>query len=296
VDGGKAKALSLWTVDELKQMVKACDGGLDIWAKAKKANKDKDPIIERGSIAPFLGLTYRGLGKITLEAKLDKCGAAQVLIFELTNLSRKADFDEVDCAARAGELSRAEYIWRNERIERQASLVNEIRAFGACKDKWGCELNQRVLDPRLLYLDWDEYLAYLAATAASHLEHYGKYWDAHYKTAYTALYFSFPLISKPSSPPHQDLLSELEMMCGDKPGGEQVNWDQVWGEQVTEETLGVWLRIETRKGSTAKQLEQHLLSSHRFTGSQAARKYWADFLRAHFDELLKAGKPASRGP
>jgi hypothetical protein len=296
VDGGKAKALSFWTVDELKQMLKACDGGLDIWAKAKKANNDKDPEIERGSIAPFLGLTNRSLGKITLESKLNKCGAVQVLIFELTNLSRKADFDEVDCAALAGELSRAEYIWRNEKIERVASLVNEIHAFDACQDKWRCEPNERVSKPGLLYMDSDEYYAYLAATAAAHLEHYGKWWDEHYKTVYTALYFTFPVTGKSSSPPHQDLLSESQKRCGNKPRGEHVDWGQVRGEQVTENTLGVWLRIETRKGVNAKEFEQQMLGSHGFTGSQAARKYWADFMRLHFDELLKARKPAAQAP
>jgi len=42
-------------------------------------------------------------------------------------------------------------------------------------------------------------------------------------------------------------------------------------------------------------LEQRLLGSHEISGSQAAKQYWADFLRQHFDEL-KAGKSAGQVP
>jgi hypothetical protein len=290
----EAKPPAPWTVDELKQMLRICDGGLDIWAKAKKANNGKDPEIVRESGLPFIGLTERTLGRIKLESKLDKCGAAQVLIFELTNLSHKTDFDQVDCAALAGELSRDQYIWKCEMIERTASMVNEIQTFDKCKDKWRCEPNQRVSDPRVLYLDEDEYHAYLAANAASHLEHYGQWWDTHYKGAYTALYFTSPVTGKPS-PPTQEPLYTWPKNCSNKPGGESVNREQSRWERVTEETLGAWVRIRTREGVQAEVLEQRLLGSHEISGSQAAKQYWADFLRQHFDEL-KAGKSAGQVP
>jgi hypothetical protein len=284
--GSKTKALPAWSAYELKKMLDVCDGGLGIWAKAKKANDGKDPVIAPGSIAPFLGLTWRRQGTITLEEKLDKCSAAQVLIFELTNLSRKADFDAVDLAAGKGEVSRDQYIWRNEKIERESSLVNEIRVFDACKAKWACKPHQRVLDPRLLYLDMDEYMAYLAKTAKSHLEHYGTYWDRTYKDIFTgahALCFTEPIGAG-----KRCFTKGLGELTG-APAGEGADWSQVRGERVNEGTLGVWLR---RTGMGTEIAQKHLLSSHMFTGSENARKYWAYVMKLRFDDLLKAEKPA----
>jgi hypothetical protein len=175
-DAGEAKASPAWTVDELKKMLDACDGKLGIWAKAKKANKDKDPKITPGSG----DWTDTQTGEITLNKTQDKCNAVQVLVQELSNLSRKADFDKLDNSALAGDVSRADYIKQTEQIEYETGVKNVLTAFDACKDVWKCKTAEKEWARKAK--DFEDYFKNFLNP--SHKEHYGKWWDDNCKSAY----------------------------------------------------------------------------------------------------------------
>lgn len=175
-DGGKAKAAPAWTADDLKKMLDTCDGGLGLWAKAKKANNDKDPKIVLGTG----GATDLSKGEIVLDQTLDKCNAVQQLIQELSNLSRKADLETIIASARAGDLSRDEFIKGIEKIEYETGVKNSLTAFDACKDKWPCTTSRKEWARKAK--DFDDYFKnFLSDT---HKEHYGKWWDDNCKAAY----------------------------------------------------------------------------------------------------------------
>jgi hypothetical protein len=175
-NGGGAKATPSWTADELKKMLKTCDGGLDIWAKAKKANKDNDPLITPGAG----GATDPATGNITLDQTRDKCFAVQQLIQELSNLSRMADFNKIFDSAAAGDCSREDFIKRIEKIEYETGVKNVLTAFDACKDKWPCTTTPK--EWARTAKDFDDYFKNFLSNV--HKEHYGTFWDSNYKAAY----------------------------------------------------------------------------------------------------------------
>lgn len=172
-NGGGAPS---WTVDELKKMLTDCDGGLGIWAKAKKANKDKDPLITPGA----KGATDPATGNITLDQTRDKCFAVQQLIQELSNLSRMADFNKIFDSAAAGDCSREDFIKRIEKIEYETGVKNVLTAFDACKDKWPCATTPKEWARKAK--DFDDYFKKFLSNV--HKEHYGTFWDSNYKAAY----------------------------------------------------------------------------------------------------------------
>jgi len=174
--GGKERAPPLWTVDELKKMLDACDGGLGIWAKAKKANKDKDPEIVRGDS----GRMYPATGTITLDKTQDTCFAVQQLILELSNLSRAADVVEQFEAAAAGGVAREDFIRGLELLEYETGVKNVLTAFDACKDKWRCETTPK--ESARKAKDFDDYFENVLED--THKERLGKWWDTHCKAAY----------------------------------------------------------------------------------------------------------------
>lgn len=165
-----------WTVAELKKMLTDCDGGLGIWAKAKKANKDKDPLITPGAG----GATDPATGNITLDQTRDKCFAVQQLIQELSNLSRMADFNKIFDSAAAGDCSREDFIKRIEKIEYETGVKNVLTAFDACKDKWPCTTTPKEWAREAK--DFDDYFKKFLSNV--HKEHYGTFWDSNYKAAY----------------------------------------------------------------------------------------------------------------
>ncbi len=174
--GNAAAPKPNWTADDLKKMLKACDGGLGIWEKAKKANNDKDPTIVAGT-GEWVDLST---GEITLDKSKNKCIAGQVLIQELSNLSRKADFNKATASALAGDLSRTDFIKEYERIEYDHGVKNVITAFDACKDIWGCKTGEKEWARKAKNFQ-DYYDNYLSM---SHKENYGKWWDKNCKAAY----------------------------------------------------------------------------------------------------------------
>jgi len=169
-------AAPLWTVDELKKMLDTCDGGLGIWAKAKKANHDKDPTVIPGAG----GETDPATGIITIDQSKDKCFAVQQLVQELSNLSRKGSFDALDTSALAGNVNRADYIKKTELIEYESGVKNVLTAFDACKDKWPCKTSPK--EWARAAKDFDEYFNKLLSD--EHKEGYGTWWDTNCKAAY----------------------------------------------------------------------------------------------------------------
>lgn len=177
-DNGKGKtAPPAWTVEELKKTLDACDGGLGIWAKAKKANNDKDPIVKAGKTSSG-GVTSGNT--ITLEETSDRCTAVQVLIQELSNMSRSKDFDKLSTDALAGDLARDAFIKGFERIEYEAGVKNVLTAFDACKDTWKCKTAEKEWARKAK--DFDDYFAKFLN--AAHKEGYGKWWDDNCKAKY----------------------------------------------------------------------------------------------------------------
>lgn len=174
--GGKAPPTPSWTADELKKMLDTCDGGLGIWEKAKKANKDKDPKVSPGA----RGATDPNTGDITLDKTQDKCFAVQQLVQELSNLSRMGDFIKIFDSAKAGNLGRADFITQIEKIEYETGVKNVLTAFDACKDKWSCTSTPK--EWARTAKDFDDYFKTLLSE--THKEHYGTAWDKYYKAAY----------------------------------------------------------------------------------------------------------------
>lgn len=175
-DKDKKDAPPPWTIDDLKQMLTACDGNLGLYAKAKKANKGKDPTIILGTG----GWTDMSTGTISIDKTLDKCNAVQQLLQELSNLARKADFDALDASALAGDVAREDYIKRTEKIEYETGVLNDLVAFDACKDTWKCTAARK--EWARPAKNFDEY--YSKFLSDSHKENYGKWWDDNCKAAY----------------------------------------------------------------------------------------------------------------
>jgi len=174
--GDSKKAPPAWTAEELKKMLKTCDGGLNIWAKAKKANKDKDPLITPGAG----GATDSATGNITLDKTQDKCFAVQQLIQELSNLSRMADFKKILDSAGAGDLTREDFIKGIEKVEYETGVKNVLTAFDACKDKWSCATTPK--EWARTAKDFDDYFKNFLSDV--HKEHYGTWWDSSFKAAF----------------------------------------------------------------------------------------------------------------
>ncbi|HSE20708.1 MAG TPA: DUF4157 domain-containing protein [Pyrinomonadaceae bacterium] len=173
----RRKITPSWTVSELKKMLTDCDGGLGIWAKAKKANKDKDPIVQSGKTESG-GVTSGDT--ITLEETSDRCNAVQVLVQELSNMSRAKDFDNLSTSALAGDLARDAFIKGFEKIEYESGVKNVLTAFDACKDIWKCKTAEKEWARKAK--DFDEYFDKLLNP--KHKEGYGTWWDKNCKAAY----------------------------------------------------------------------------------------------------------------
>jgi hypothetical protein len=172
--------LCTWTADDLTANLAKCDGGTGIYAKAKSANGDRDPIIRPGPSALVTGgLVNIGTGEITLENSQDRCFATQVLIQELTNLSHKNDFNNAIKNADNGLMSREDYI-RTVELYEYDGVQNVIKAFDTCKDSWGCTTCEKEWARQ--YRTFDEY--YSKALSKEHKELYGQVWDTYFKAAF----------------------------------------------------------------------------------------------------------------
>jgi hypothetical protein len=196
--GSGAGSGPAWTAADIKNNLAACDGGLDIWNKAKTANGGKEPVIKEGASVIGTGASVDcGKGVVTVDPGQNKCETSQWAIFELTNLthcSKHAEIMGPDCTG--GVRSKEEFIRANERLEYQ-SLQNTLKAFDSCKSTWGCGATATALhDGYRSAKDFDDY--YDRYIPDMHKKYYADYWDANCKAAYEAKH---PPASTPVSPP-----------------------------------------------------------------------------------------------
>ncbi len=164
-----------------------CDGRTGIYAKAKAANGGKDPIFKSGhSVIGSGGSTDEDAGVITLDPNQSRASAAQVAIFELTNLSNKARFAKVAADTAAGNHGHEQYTKANEAIEYQG-IANANKAFRACGSHWGAPKGTK---GRFEFYGKaknfeDFYKKYLPAM---HKNYYHSSWDKDYKHIYDAVH------------------------------------------------------------------------------------------------------------
>ncbi|MEO8370978.1 MAG: DUF4157 domain-containing protein [Candidatus Solibacter sp.] len=175
-DTPSAKPAPAWTADDLKKMLASCDGGLNIWDKAKKANKNKDPTVVPGAG----GQVDTTTGTITLTSTQSKCDAVQQLVQELSNLSRAADVATQSAEAVAGDRSRADFIRGIELLEYESGVKNVLTAFDACKEKWPCATSPKEWARKAK--DFDDY--FKNSLSPEHKEGYGGWWDTNCKAAW----------------------------------------------------------------------------------------------------------------
>jgi hypothetical protein len=180
----KESAPAFGSVDAIVKNVKDCDGGTGVWAAATLGNGKKEPKVRAGNPAGgFRGDTDTTSGVITILKTLDACVATQTLVQELSNLSRAPDFTKIHQDAVKGDVSREDYIRGHERIEYETGVLNSIKAFDACSEKWGCAKGTvGTKEGFRAAKNFDDYLNnYLAQ---SHKDYYGKYWDENFKAAW----------------------------------------------------------------------------------------------------------------
>lgn len=173
-----------WSHAQLMKDLK-CDGGTGIYAKAKAANGGKDPIFQAGhSVIGTGASTNEDTGVITLEPTLDRATAAQMAIFELTNLSNKAHFAKVDADVAAGKLGREQYTRANEAIEYHG-IANVNKAFHSCSARWGAPKGSKSFQDFFAKAkNFDDY--YKNYLPAMHKNYYRQVWDKSYKAIYNA--------------------------------------------------------------------------------------------------------------
>lgn len=165
-----------WSPENLKKLLDTCDGGLGIWGKAKKANKNKDPKVILGDRSN----TDSATGEITLDRTTDQCHAVQALVHELSNLASLDEVNKVIASASAGDLSRDDFIKALEKIEYNVGVKNVLTAFDACKDKWLCR--DSIMEFARKAKNFDEY--FQKHILPAHKENYGQEWDKRFKKAY----------------------------------------------------------------------------------------------------------------
>lgn len=171
------------SVSAIVDNVRACDGGLGLYDLARKANGNRDPIVQAGPPAPFRGDTDATTGTIRISTSFNLCAATQTLVQELSNLTRAKDVVTVSTEAAAGDVSRADFIRRIERIEYETGVRNVLSAFDACKIRWGCPRGATSEKEWARNVrGFDDYFANLLSN--THKEHYGTFWDTHYRAAY----------------------------------------------------------------------------------------------------------------
>jgi RHS repeat-associated protein len=121
-------------------------------------------------------------GKITIQKDQDVCEAIQSLIVELSNLSHRRDFKELNAACKEGMKSREEYIKETEKLE-FLGVRQVITLFDECGEKWGCN---SCYYEGVRGKDFEEfYSEYTSAEATRHKEYYGKWWDRNCKEEWT---------------------------------------------------------------------------------------------------------------
>ena len=168
--------------ETIRKNIATCDGGIGIWDKAK-AGVGKEPAVRvAGAAGGFGGHADTAKGEIVIAPNPDCCGATQTAIHELTNLSNAPTFTQIHKDATAGNLDREGYTRANEKTEWEG-VSNAVKAFDACKDKWGCGAGAKARHDWIRSAkDFDDY--YDNYLAKSHKDYFRNAWDRNFKAAY----------------------------------------------------------------------------------------------------------------
>jgi hypothetical protein len=156
--------------ESLVNMVKNCPAANEIYKSAVLANGGKPPEIKLGesgkpSKTDFIEAPNPSTADpyatkkttcITIDKTRNKCEAVQELIFELSNVSQRAEFHKVNVEAESGHLDRETYVKKVHRIEYEHAQQNVYKVFDACKGKWGCA-KAKALNDEARNMGFEEY-------------------------------------------------------------------------------------------------------------------------------------------
>ncbi len=131
-------------------------------------------------------------GKVFINAPANKNDGMGMLVFELTNIAITPAYQKLDKLAEQGLVSREIYIWENERLELENSLLNEILFV---QEMLSSErVTRKDFGPRLLLLCLmgGKHIGDLIKMGTSqddvevmmHFQFYATLWDKFYKAAY----------------------------------------------------------------------------------------------------------------
>jgi hypothetical protein len=170
-------------VAEVIKAVVSCSTGRAIFAKARRENGGSDPVVQPGT-TQFGGSTDTDGGVIMLDHRLNPCQAIDILVQELTNLASKSDFDKLDKETLNGNVSRLDYIRKNEEIEFRG-LRNILKVFDETKASTGCTNTTREYQ-RQYANSFENYFRYFNSDpyGREHGEIYGRRWDKGAREAY----------------------------------------------------------------------------------------------------------------
>src|SRR5579872_1541419 len=161
------------TAAQIKTKLDACDGGTDVWNKAKTA-AGKDPVVTVATPSSGFKAESDSTGAITISPQ-DCCNAMQSMIHELTNVSHGPDFTRIDSDAAQGNVAREDYAKANEKIEYDG-VKNTLKAFDSCKASWGCGPEAKAkFDGFRSAHNFDEYYDQISE---DHKNFYRNYWDS----------------------------------------------------------------------------------------------------------------------
>ena len=116
--------------EQIKKKLGECDGGTDVWNKAKTA-AGKDPVVTVGPTSLGFKAESDSTGAITISPQ-DCCNAMQSMIHEFTNVSHGPDFNRIDSDAAHGDVAREDYTKTKEKIEYDG-VKKTLKAFDSCK-------------------------------------------------------------------------------------------------------------------------------------------------------------------
>jgi hypothetical protein len=202
--GGKPIVPAMWTEAVLRKNIQNCPAAKLVWNQVMLANLAGDsPLPTEPVIMPTDPETGVGVGRvktgnavIQVSTTLSPCRATEVLVFESLNLIRKREADDIRKRARAGDLSRHDFIWSIEKIEFE-NVRKVLVVFDACRNAWGCgETSQHEVFRQAD--TFEKYKETLLRTFPAHPEGYGKEWDTFYKAAYDAKHPAAP--AQPGQP------------------------------------------------------------------------------------------------
>lgn len=172
-------------ITELVAIVKSSATGRKLYDKARVVLGNKDPTIRFGETDS--GGQLQEDGSITIDPRLSKCVATEVLVHELCNLSNARELGKLDTDLSNGEVSREDYIRETERIEFR-SLPFILAFFDETKNSTKCGTCSRDYQRPYARKSFDEYFRWFSSDkyGQQHMERIGKTWDKYGKPAYEA--------------------------------------------------------------------------------------------------------------